>query len=106
MKIELRIGGRRSGRTTDCIKWAAEHNAYIVCANHNQARRIADQAREMDLNIRFPITFDEARDMRGSFPTTFAVDNADLFLRYVLEQGRHTVGYATWESSTDVKELI
>lgn len=94
-ELQIMVGGRRSGRTTACIKWAAENDAYIVCANQREARRIADCAREMGLNIKFPVTFDEM-PMRGAWPTKIAIDNADWLLRLWLG-GQHELSFATFE---------
>ncbi|MEX3713366.1 hypothetical protein ABFV99_13260 [Cytobacillus horneckiae] len=57
MKI---IGGRRGcGKTTELIKKSHENWTYIICADKNRQRYIADAAREMDLDIPHPITISE-----------------------------------------------
>lgn len=76
--------GRQGGKTTQIIKIAAKSGGYIVCANHNEAVRIARQAQELKLSIPFPITFDEFKD-RAFYPRgvkKFHIDNADWLLQY------------------------
>jgi len=74
---------RRAGKTTQAIMQAAETGAYIVTVNRDEARRIAEQAKKLELNIKFPITFEELlRDkLRGSFFKSVIIDNVDMFLQ-------------------------
>lgn len=57
MKIIKR--GRREGKTTEIIKVAAKNFSYIVCLSQEEASRVAQEARNMGLDIPFPLTFDE-----------------------------------------------
>jgi len=86
MKKILR--SRQSGRTDELIQICAEAEArgevsYIVCMDQQEARRIFQRSLDMELNIGFPVTFDEflnnqyaARNIRH-----FYIDNADYLLR-------------------------
>jgi hypothetical protein len=56
------IRGRQGGKTTEMIRLAAEHHAYIVCTDQRRARQIAEQARGMGLSIPFPLTAGEWRE--------------------------------------------
>ena len=58
------IGERCSGKTTQLIERSAKEGIYILVANKEMARCIVDQAKEMRLNIPFPVTLDEY--LRGS----------------------------------------
>lgn len=76
--------GRKTNRTTRLIEMSAEAEAqgkvnYIVVADHQQAYRIAQKAKELNLNIGFPITFDEFLRYRyaGQNIDHFLIDNAD-----------------------------
>lgn len=92
--MEILIGGRRTGRTA-CIKWAAENDAYIVCATQQQARELVNRAKDMGLTIKFPITFDEL-PMHNAYPTKIAIDNADWLLRRFIAT-QHELGFITLE---------
>jgi hypothetical protein len=73
---------RNDGKTTELIKKSAENFSYIVCHDHQEAHRISEQARLMELNIPFPITFNEF--LQGQFSgrgiNSFLIDNADWLL--------------------------
>lgn len=86
--MKVICGGRRTGRTTKLIEMAAEAEArrevsYIVCLNQKEARRIANQATSMDLNIGFPVTFDEFRhqQLAGQNIQNLFIDNAEFLLQ-------------------------
>jgi hypothetical protein len=54
------IGGkRRCGKTTELIKIASEEHLYIVCADRSRVEYIAGLARQMELDIPFPISVSE-----------------------------------------------
>ncbi|WCH46401.1 hypothetical protein [Lysinibacillus sp. OF-1] len=54
------IGGKRlCGKTTDLIKRSNKEWLYIVVANNQHADNIVRLAREMEIDIPYPITFDE-----------------------------------------------
>lgn len=50
---------RGAGKTTELIKLAAERFAYIVCPRHEDCRRIAEHAKTLNLDIPYPITWQE-----------------------------------------------
>lgn len=80
MKIIARP--RQAGKTTDLIKLAAEHFAYIVCVSHEHAYQLATQARAAGLDIPFPLTFDEFIEGRffGKGVRGFVIDDVDMLL--------------------------
>lgn len=91
--MKIFYSGRQTGRTTKLIQLAAESEArgetcYIVCHNHRTAHFVAARAREMNLVIGFPLTFDEF--LKGSYAgeniTKFYIDNAE-FLFGMLSRG-------------------
>jgi hypothetical protein len=86
MKIILRPG--KTGRTEELIRMCAEAEAreevsYIVCLSQQEATRIFQRSIDLNLNIGFPITFDEF--LKGQYFTrnirNFFIDNADILLR-------------------------
>jgi len=86
MKIILR--DRHTGRTEELIRLCAEAEArgecsYIVCLNHVEAYRIAQEAKKLDLFISFPITSREFLNAEYSSRNikNFFIDNADQLLQ-------------------------
>lgn len=73
---------RRSGKTTELIKYASENNLYIVCPDLNFVRQIADKAKELNIDINYPITFREFLNYNFSKQNIkgFCIDNADMLL--------------------------
>ena len=57
--MNIVIGERCSGKTTRLIERSAKEGIYILVANKEMARCIVDQAKEMGLEIPFPVTLDE-----------------------------------------------
>lgn len=82
MKIIAR--NRRCGKTTEVIKLANEKDAYIVCASKQRVRMLMEEAQEKPK--RFPVTWDELKQMRGAHPDAkrFVVDDADDVLRLAM----------------------
>ena len=80
--MKIIVGPRQSGKSTDLIKRAAAEWLYIVCMHHEDARRLADKARSMCLDIPFPISFAEFLGGRfsGKGINGFIVDNVELLI--------------------------
>ena len=75
---------RQTGRTTEMIKMAAEHNLYIVTTNRQRALYIVKMAQDLGLNILFPITVREL-PIRPNFATQeVLIDDADQVLEYLV----------------------
>ena len=79
------IGGKGTGKTKKLIELAAKDFSYIVVRNAIIARSVAKRAREMGVNIPFPLTYDEfikgkfyGRGIRG-----FMIDDVDALLWYL-----------------------
>lgn len=84
--MKIITGGPLVGKTTKLIEIAARDNLYIVCHGQREARRIAEMADKMDLDILFPITYDEFinwKSMLGSRIKGFVIDNAGMLLGYM-----------------------
>lgn len=87
------VGSRQSGKTAKLIRLSAEHGSYIVCPTRRDVARIAARAKDMNLRISLPITFEEflghryyARGVRG-----FLIDNADQLLAYLSDVPIHAI---------------
>ena len=83
MEVIYRSRGR--GKTTDLIKIAAEGFYYMVCANMKRVQWTANLARELGLDIPFPVTFDEfiRKEYYGKGIKGFVIDDADQLLQYM-----------------------
>ncbi len=81
--MEIVVSGKQSGKTYNLIKACAEKGGYIVCLDHKQAYSIAERAREMGLDIPFPLTADEF--LAGAYHPPgvqrLFIDNADMLLQ-------------------------
>lgn len=53
---ELIVRGRQGGKTTELIRRSAESGGYIVCTDQQRAGQIARQAKDLGLDIPFPLT--------------------------------------------------
>lgn len=80
--------GRKTSRTTRLIEMSAEAESrgevnYIVCGTREQAYRIAQKAKELGLNIGFPITYHEFLDHQyyDRHIDHLLIDNADYLLQ-------------------------
>lgn len=80
--------GRKTSRTTQLIEMSAEAEQqgkvnYIIVANPEQAYSVAKKAKELNLNIGFPITYDEFLNHKyfGKNIDHFLIDNADHLLQ-------------------------
>jgi ABC-type Mn2+/Zn2+ transport system ATPase subunit len=90
MAPKLIVGDRQSGRTTNLIRAAAAEEAhgvvcYIVCHSQEEAYRISQVAQKMEVNIGFPITYDEFihRSYHGTHIDKFYIDNLRMFLDHI-----------------------
>lgn len=52
-------GGRKVGKTTELIKKAHEEQLYILCPNRQMAEYIFKRAKEIGLDIPYPITIED-----------------------------------------------
>jgi hypothetical protein len=88
--MKLIVGDRQSGRTSDLIRAAADDEAhglcvYIVCHSQEECFRIAREAEQMELNVRFPITYDEFlhRSYSGVNIDKLYIDNLRMLLEHI-----------------------
>lgn len=82
--------GRKTSRTSRLIEISAEaqsqgKNNYIVVRSQRQAHLISQKAKELGLNINFPISFDEFLTHRyhGPHIDHFLIDDADQLLQSI-----------------------
>lgn len=80
---EIIVRSRQGGKTTELIRRAAESGGYIVCTDQRRARQIAEHAREMGLNIPFPLTASEwqKRDYHQSGVRGLLFDDLDRIIQ-------------------------
>lgn len=94
------IGGRRAcGKTTELIKQSSKEHLYIVCADRNRLNVITQMAREMKLDIPFPITVDEL-PLRSPHIKEVLVDDVEAVLYQLIRKP-----IATMSTSRKFKEL-
>ena len=85
--MQITIGERCSGKTTKLIKRSAAEGSYILVATKCQAEKIAKQAREMGIDIPYPVTVEAYLNYKfhGSNITRkgILIDEVDLVLKYI-----------------------
>lgn len=75
----------QTGKTTELIKRCYESGGYIVCKNTSRAKFVMKMAREMNLKIPFPLTFDEllTQNYYARGVKSFHIDNADELIQMI-----------------------
>lgn len=86
--MNIIIGKRCSGKTTELIKESAEKQIYILVGTNAMARCVFDMAKEMGLNIPFPVTVYEyfrGAKFRGSSIRRdgLLIDDADVVFQQI-----------------------
>lgn len=86
--MELIYLGRGEGKTTKLIELSSKDGGYIVCHSMNECRRIAGVARDMGMNIPFPICYGEFMERRYNSQgvKNLYIDNVDMLLRSISMQ--------------------
>lgn len=80
--------------------------AYILCANLETARFIKDEARKLNVDIRYPITFGEyIHGGVGIFITHIFVYDSEYILRQFLEPHRRNAMVMTYETCKKLDEM-
>ncbi|WP_205135144.1 hypothetical protein [Virgibacillus halotolerans] len=76
-------GSRNCGKTTELIKISHEDQKYIVCSDRRRVEHVSRLARQMNLDIPFPIAVDEL-PLKGEYIKDVLVDDIeDVFLSLV-----------------------
>ena len=57
--MKLIVGNRASGKTTKAIEKSAREWKYIIVKDFAELRNIVQKAKEMNLDIPYPLTIDE-----------------------------------------------
>ena len=55
------IGGRGTGKSTELIRRSADTGNYIVVPTKRRANHLFKQAKDMGINIPYPVTWDEIK---------------------------------------------
>lgn len=80
------IGGRRvCGKTTKLIQKANKEHLYIICENQQRLRVIMQMAKEMELEIPFPITVAEL-PVRSHHIKEVLVDDVEAVLYELIKK--------------------
>ena len=90
MRTQITIGGRNSGKSTHLIKRAHEEGLYILVSNERRAADMFKQAKEMNLDIPFPITVKEYFRSSGLIGTSatrngILIDDFDLIFNKIFD---------------------
>lgn len=85
--MDILIGKRQYGKTTHLIRRSADEGVYILTSNYPRASEIFDMAKNMNLDIPYPVTLDEYLNygFKGSSITRdgILIDDADQILEMI-----------------------
>ena len=82
--MEMVVKGKYKGKTYDLILMAAKKNATIVSISQAEANRVAEEAKEMKLDIPAPASIFSLLQGEVQFGTKcFIFDNADHMLEII-----------------------
>lgn len=84
-------GDRRSGKTTELIKKSHDEWKYIVCRDRQRVKFIESYAREMNIDIPFPIEIREL-PLKSNFIKSVLIDDIEDVLEYIIGK---PIDYAT-----------
>lgn len=103
--MKILLGERRSGKTTELVKIAAQSKAVIVCFNQQMVQCTKDRAKQLGLEIETPITFSKLQ--KGYLMGTnhkVLIDDFDLVLRSIIS-GYHNDVEAIAMSNEEIQLL-
>ena len=91
--MEVILRARQTGKTAELIKRAGNCNGYIVCHDRNSVQQVANLARQMKIDINFPLTLEEFlnRQYHGVGVKKFHIDNVEFLLRLLSEVPIETI---------------
>ncbi len=78
--MRIIYGDRGSGKTLELIKISHAERKYIVTTTFDEARRIAKCAKDIGLDIPFPISVSELPIVRGAKIDSVLVDNMEMII--------------------------
>ena len=85
--MDILIGKRQYGKTTHLIRRSSDEWVYILTSNYPRASEIFNMAKNMNLDIPYPVTVDEylKSGFKGSSITRdgILIDDADQILQMI-----------------------
>lgn len=95
--MKVITGPRQSGRTTEAIRLANEHDANLVVHSKQHATRIYHSDTYPDLE-KFPITYQELESNHRARQQRVVIDDLDMFLRHQFDVPIEAVTMTTSET--------
>lgn len=85
--MDILVGKRQHGKTTHLIRRSADEFVYILTSNYRRASEIFNMAKNMNLDIPYPVTLHEYLRIgfKGSSITRngILIDDADQILQMI-----------------------
>lgn len=78
-------GDRGSGKTTELIKKSHDEWKYIICRDRQRVEFIESYARELNIEIPFPIEVREL-PLRSNFIKSVLIDDIEDVLEYIIKK--------------------
>jgi len=74
---------RGTGKTREAISIASKTSSHIVCEGKKRASEVFSMAKEMGMDIPFPLTYDEFVEGRfyGMSVKSFVIEDVDLLIQ-------------------------
>lgn len=96
--------GRMTGKTTKIIQKAAAENLYIVCFSKDVARLIDRKAKELNVQIPYPISVGELPLHQNANIEGVLVDDAEIVLSKLI--GKPVKAMTTSFDESEMKEAV
>lgn len=93
---KLILGDRQSGKTTELIKESARTGAYIVVSCRKEAHNVFRSAKELGLDILFPLT---VTDIISEYPSSYILQKG-ILIDNLEEIISHLFNYITIHAAT------
>lgn len=93
---KLILGDRQSGKTTELIKESARTGAYIVVSCRKEAHNVFRSAKELGLDILFPLT---VTDIISKYPSSYILQKG-ILIDNLEEIISHLFNYITIHAAT------
>ena len=82
------IGGRGTGKSTELIKRSANTGEYIVVSTKRRADHLFELAKDMGINIPYPVSCDELKsysfiDGKSNLSSGILIDDVEDLLRHL-----------------------
>lgn len=93
--MEIIIGTRGSGKSVRLMKYAHKYDLQVVCIDRRACCNFSDLANQLNIKIKYPITFQELINGECYRRKTdkFVLDDVDQMLQHLVETSIQAVTF-------------